>query len=324
MHNAQSIHIDLYVMHSALRQLDLNLLLVFEALHRRRTVNAAADELSLSASAFSHALARLRVALHDELFLRVGGSMQPTPRANELADGIALALQLLSDQIGDPSVFDPASSTQTFVFAATDFTTYALLPSVVAAFEREAPCIKVNVIPSLGRDVLADLTQGAHFVFGFSDEFSAPSVDIEKLEASADDYMVVARRGHPRLGEDLSLQRYLAERHVVVRPWRHERSVIDAALADQGLTRSVAIELPSVMAAPFIITGTDYLITLPRQAAHQLAASAQVDLYEAPFDTPRFTPTVYYRRSHTHLAWHRWMRNRIVAAITANGLAVLN
>lgn len=315
MHNLQSIHIHLYIMHSALRRLDLNLLLVFDALHRRRTVTAAAEELSLSASAFSHALTRLRSALHDELFLRVGGGMQPTPRANELADGIAQALQLLSDQIGDAYAFDPTSSDQTFVFAATDFTTYALLPLVVAAVDREAPGIKVQVIPSQGRDVTADLTQGAHFVLGFSDEFSPPSADIERLEAPSDDYVVVARRGHPRLGKKLSRQRYLAERHVVVRPWRNEASVIDIALAKQGLTRSVAIELPSVMAAPFIITGTDYLITLPRQAAHQLAASAQVDLYEAPFPTPRFTPTVYYRRLHAHLAWHRWMRNRILSAI---------
>lgn len=75
--------------------------------------------------------------------------------------------------------------------------------------------------------------------------------------------VVVARRGHPRLGKKRSRQRYRAERHVVVRPWRHEASVIDAALAEQGLTRAVAIERPSAMAAPLIVTGTDYLINRP-------------------------------------------------------------
>lgn len=302
-------------MHSALRRLDLNLLLVFDALHRWRSVTAAAEELALSTSAFSHALSRLRTALHDELFLRVGGAMQPTPRAQELADGIAQALQLLTDRIGDAYEFDPATSEHTFVFAATDFTTYALLPSVVTAVEHEAPGVRMRVIPSQSRDVLTDLAQGAHFVLGFSDEVLPAPADIERLEAPSDDYVVVARRSHPRLGKRLTLKRYLAEHHVVVRPWRNEPSVIDTALAAQGYARKVAIELPSVMVAPFIVTGTDHLITLPRQAAHQLAASAQVVVHEAPFPTPRYIPTVYFQRRHMHLAWHRWMRNRLFSAI---------
>ena len=315
LHVMQTLHPYLHAMHFALRRLDLNLLLVFDALHRWRSVTAAAEELALSTSAFSHALSRLRTALHDELFLRVGGFMQPTPRAQELADGISQALQLLADRIGDAHEFDPATSEHTFVFAATDFTTYALLPSVVTAVERETPGVRMRVIPSQSRDVLADLVQGAHFVLGFSDEVSPVPTDIERLEAPSDDYVVVARRGHPRLGKRLTLKRYLAEHHVVVRPWRNEASVIDTALAAQGHKRIVAIELPSVMAAPFIITGTDHLITLPRQAARQLAASAQVVVHEAPFPTPHYIPTVYYQRRHMHLAWHRWMRNRLLSAI---------
>lgn len=303
-------------MHESLRRLDLNLLLVFDALHRRRSVVAAADELALSASALSHALTRLRNTLNDELFVRVGGGMRPTPRADELADGIAQALQLLSDQIGDATRFDPANSDHTFVFAATDFTTFCLLPRIVEAVAREAPRVQLRVLPSQSRDVLGDLTAGAHFVLGFSDEFSQRAVDIEAIEAPADDYVVVARRQHPRLGQKLTLKRYLAERHVVVRPWQHEGSVIDAVLARQDLSRSVAVELPSVMAAPFIIARSDHLITLPRQAAHQLSAAAQVTLYETPFPSPRYTPTVYHQRRHTHVAWHRWMRERILSAIS--------
>ncbi len=302
-------------MHSALRRLDLNLLLVFDALYRRRGVTAAAEELSLSASAVSHALARMRLALHDELFVRASSGMQPTPRADDLAPGIAQALQLLSDRIGETATFDPAHSDQTFVFAATDFTTYALLPQIAAAVERDAPAVKLRVIPSQGRDLLADWREGAHFALGFSDDFSPPPADVERIEARPDDYVVVARREHPRLGQKLSLKRYLAERHVVVLPWRHEAGVIDTALARQGLRRSVAVELPSVMAAPFIITGTDHLITLPSQAARQLAQSAQVQLHDAPFAVPRYTLTVYYQRRHAHLAWHRWMRGRILAVL---------
>ena len=302
-------------MHSALRRLDLNLLLVFDALYRQRSVVAAAEELSLSASAASHALSRLRTALADELFLRAGGAMCPTPKANELAAGIAQALQLLSEQIGDASSFDPKTSDHCFVFAATDFTSFALLPTLIARIEKAAPHVKIQVIPSQSHNAVDDLNAGAHFALGFSDEFIAPPTEVERMELAPDDYVVVARNGHPRMGKALSLKRYLAERHVMVRPWRQERGVIDTALAQIGMARTVAVELPSVMAAPFIVARSDLLITLPRQAAQALALSAQVTLYAAPFQTPSYTPTVYYQRRHLHAAWHHWMRREIAATL---------
>lgn len=311
----QSVQRILHLMHSILRRLDLNLLIVFDALHRRRSVVAAAEELSITASAFSHALTRLRSALNDELFIRAGGVMQPTPRANELAGGIATALQLLTRQIGDDTSFDPSASDQTFIFAATDFTTFALMPALITRMESTAPRLRIQVVPSQSRDALSDLTSGAHFVLGFSDEFAATAPDVERLEAKPEDYVVVSRKGHPRISKTLSLKRYLAERHVLVRPWQKGIGVIDAALNKEGLERDVAVEIPSVMVAPFIIARSDLLITLPRRVAQALAECAQVVLHAPPFPTPAFRPTVYFQRQHTHLAWHRWMRDQIVATL---------
>ena len=83
------------IMHSVLRRLDLNLLLVFEALLRLRTVAAAAEELAMSPSAFSHALARLRTTLADDLFVRIGHIMQPTALAEDMAEAYALPWKCL-------------------------------------------------------------------------------------------------------------------------------------------------------------------------------------------------------------------------------------
>ena len=305
----------LHVMHSVLRRLDLNLLLVFDALYRLRTVARAAEELSISSSAFSHALSRLRSAFNDELFLRAGGVMSPTPRADELSGSIGEALQLLSKGIGDASNFDPSTSEQTFIFSATDFTSFALLPTLIAHIEQVAPRVQLRVVASQSRNAISDLTAGAHFALGFSDELSATTPGIERIEAAPGDYVVVARRGHPRIGKSLTMTRYMAERHVVVKPWRQEQGVIDEALGRKGLARSIAVEIPSVMAAPFIIARSDLLITLPRAAAQALAEAAQVELHSAPFVTPAYTPTVLFQRHHIHVAWHRWMRNQIVSAL---------
>lgn len=296
-------------MHSILRRLDLNLLLVFEAMFRHRSVVAAAHELAISPSACSHALARLREGLGDELFFRTGSSMQPTPRAAEMAEGITRALHTLSTQLGDPAAFEPGSSTQSFTFAATDFTTFALMPALISKIEHEAPHVRLKVVHSRHRDAYSDLVQeGAHFVIGFSDEFNPEQDGVEVLQGHTDDYVVVVRRGHPRIGESLSLAQYLAERHVIVKPWQDEQSVIDLALSKGDWTREIAIELPSVMAAPFIVANSDLLITLPRQAALQLEASAAIVIFSAPFEVPSYTLNVYFQHRHLSSPWHRWMR----------------
>jgi DNA-binding transcriptional LysR family regulator len=316
MYALHLVQLILNVMHDILRRLDLNLLLIFDAVYRRRSVVDAADELAMSPSACSHALARLRDALHDELFIRAGAGMQPTARADLIAEGVTEALGVLSERLGGTESFEPASSTRTVSFAATDFTAFALLPSIIRELEKRAPRVRVRVVTSRNRDAQEDLYAGrADFVLGFSDEFGPANEGVEAIDAGADDYVVVARSRHPRIRAPLSLDAYLAERHVVVAPWAQERSVIDMALAKLGVSRDVAVELPDVMVAPFIVANSDLLITFPRRAAHQLAATARITPYDAPFETPRFTLKIFFQRRKLHSPWHRWMRDQIKAAI---------
>jgi DNA-binding transcriptional LysR family regulator len=314
-------HAILHIMHSALRRLYLNLLLVFDALFRHRSVVAAADELAISPSACSHALARLRDGLGDALFFRAGSSMQPTPRATEMAEAIAQALDVLSGQLGESATFAAGSSAQSFTFAATDFTTFALIPALVSRIEHEAPHVHLRVVHSRHREACNDLVQeGAHFVMGFSDEFSPVQEGVEVLQGHADAYVVVARQGHPRIRKKLSMAQYLEERHVVVKPWQEETGVIDAALNKRGWARQIAVEVPSVMAAPFIVANSDLLITLPRLAARQLEASAAITIFEAPFELPSYTLNVYFQHRHLHHSWHRWMRSQIEAVLQGTSI----
>ncbi|MEN5035335.1 LysR family transcriptional regulator [Pseudomonas sp. TWI929] len=303
-------------MHDALRRLDLNLLIVFDALYRHRSVVAAATELSLSPSACSHALSRLRSSLMDELFIRADSSMQPTAKADEVAIGISHALQILTENLGTASGFEPRTASETFVFAATDFTAYALLPLLIARLEKEAPKLKTKVVYSTQRDPWRELGEGkVHFVLGVSDEYSAPYEGIEELTCFSDDYVVVARRGHPRIKDELTLERYLTERHVVVMPWSDTGSVISSSLNKQDAHREVAVELPSVMAAPFIVANTDLLITLPRRAAVQLSSAAPLEIYQAPFETPRYTLKVFYHVRNGSKPASKWLREQMMLAL---------
>lgn len=316
MHVLHYFHKVMKFMHSNLRRLDLNLLLVFDALFRHRSVAAAADELAISPSAYSHALARLREALDDELFVRAGNAMQPTVQAELMADGVADALHILSDRLTSAAPFVPATSAQTFVFAATDYTAYALLPALVSQLERAAPRLRIKVIYATHQDSQDDLREGRiHFALGVSHGHAVPSEGIEAFDLVTDEYVVVARQGHPRIGTGLSLGQYLAERHVAVLPWNDSIGVIDSALARQGLRRDVAVELPSLMAAPFIVANSDHLFTVPQRAALQLSGAASLVMHAVPFETPRYTLRMLYHPRRSGTAGHRWMREQMLLAM---------
>jgi DNA-binding transcriptional LysR family regulator len=310
------LHGKMNIVHDALLRLDLNLLLVFDALFRHRSVAAAADELAMSPSACSHALSRLRAALSDELFLRHGSAMQPTAQAEQIAPRIAESLANLSETLSGAAAFTPATSTQTFLFAATDFTAFALLPALVARLATTAPHIGIKVVYSAHRESLDELAAGrVHFALGFSHESGILSEGVEALECFTDDYVVASRKKHARIRSSLSLDQYLAERHVVVLPWTDSGSVIDAALAERGLKRDVAVQLPSVMAAPFVVANSELLITLPRRAAQRLSGAAPIRLFEAPFPSPRYTLRIYFHARHSNASAHRWMREQMLQAL---------
>lgn len=302
-------------MHANLRRLDLNLLLVFDALFRQRSVVAAADELAMSPSACSHALGRLRDALGDELFVRAGSAMQPTVQAELMAEGIGEALALLAERLSSAAPFDPASTTQTFVFAATDYTSFTLLPGLIARIEPLAPHLRIKVVYATQQDSLDDLREGrVHFALGVSHERALDDT-LEAIECFSDDYVVAARKSHSRITGELSLEQYLAERHVVVLPWSDAVGVIDVALARRGIHRDVAVQLPSLLAAPSIVAASDYLLTLPRRVAQQLNADGALALHPAPTELPRYSLRILYHPRHASRPGQRWLREQMLQAL---------
>jgi len=299
-------------MHMSLRKIDLNLLLVFDALYRNRSVTIAADELAMSPSACSHALSRLRQALSDELFVRYDSAMQPTAQAEQLAGAVSEALRLLSSGLGASGPFNPATSKQTFTFAASDVTSLAILPGLIARLESLAPRLQLRVISSSHRDSLDDLATGrAQFVLGFADEYSGSYEGIEALEGFTDDYVVVASSAYTVVSSALSFDQYLSARHIAVMPWTDAGSVIDAALARQGLTRHVAVQVPSLAVVPLLLGSSALLLTLPRRVAAQLFHDPRFVVHETPFSSPHYTLKALFHARYAGTPGHRWIRDQL-------------
>ncbi|QEM82109.1 LysR family transcriptional regulator [Halomonas binhaiensis] len=301
-------------MHPILRRLDLNLLLTFDALYRHRTVANAANELAISPSAFSHALGRLRAALNDELFIRQGNRMHPTQRADLLATTVAESLKLLSDQLGQWQPFDPTTSQRMFVFSATDYTAFELLPRLINRLHNVAPKLRLRMTYSSRKVSIEDLASGhIDFALGYGEDRDTLPAGIDSEDWLTDDYIVIASRNHPRIEDTLDLSSYLSERHAVITPWGETSGVVDLVLQAQGLQRDVALQLPTVLVAPFVIAESELLMTIPRRAAETLQAATPIAIYPVPFTIPPYTLKLYSHSKYARSDAHIWMSRQLKA-----------
>src|ERR1700736_6129585 len=174
--------------------IDLNLLVVFDAIMRDRSVTRAGQRLGLSQPAMSHALTRLRHMLKDELFVRSPNGMVPTPRAEELATPIRIALDGLQQSL-EPVQFDASKATATFRIAVDNYAAIVLVAPIAAQVARIAPGVRLDFRPSGTLDIVDQLDRSElHLAIG------PPGVQGERFSLRRllqDQFVVVHRKGHP-------------------------------------------------------------------------------------------------------------------------------
>jgi DNA-binding transcriptional LysR family regulator len=294
-----------------LRRLDLNLLLVFEAVALERSVSKAAARLGLGQPAVSAALGRLRAALDDDLFVRVGGAMTPTPRAERLTGGVTAALDELRTSFTE-GTFEPARSTDTFTVASTDYTSLVLLPALVAAMRQKAPRAHLCVV-GYEKDEVARLTDLGAIDLALGVFPSPPTRDVV-TRLFADSFVGICRPRHPALVRGgLSLARYLEADHALVSVRRDRVGAIDRALAVSGKTRKVALVVPHLLALPPVLADTDLVAAVPARAAARFLSEGLVS-FELPVAVPRWHVHMLWSAARRKEAANAWLRAEVKAA----------
>lgn len=279
-----------------LSRADLNLLVLFEVVLQELHVGRAAERLNLSASAVSHGLGRLRRLLNDPLFLRTPKGVVPTARAVELAGPIGTVLAGARGVIATAAPFDPATSARHFTVGAPDGVSAVLLPPLLAGLGRGAPRIGIRLRqllpPAGGRSstlawepVLAELEARAMDIAVVPLETVPARFAARTLRE--EDFVVVTRAGHPFAAAP-ALERYCAANHVVVSLTGDAHGFVDDALAGLGLTRRVALTVPSFFMALALVADTDLVAAVPRAFAAAYGPRSGVALSEAPLPLPRF------------------------------------
>ncbi|MHA6307179.1 LysR family transcriptional regulator [Hafnia paralvei] len=296
------------IMHPTLRRLDLNLLLVFDAIYRHCSVRLAADELAMSTSALSHALSRLRVTLNDPLFYREGHRMCPSVYATQLAPSISSALKFLNQELTIQPEFIASASTDRVQIAITDFTALCIFPALMHKLQHEAPGLRFDLRYLPHSPALTELLAGeVDLALGFSTSDDIQYNELEEINWFKDEYVAISNISRTRL----TLADYLDARHLVVTPWNEKQGVLDLQLEQMGYTRQIALKTPSMLSAPFIVAESDLLMAIPRFAAEKLIHAANIKIFSLPFTISPFEVKIYSHKRSGQRGATKWLKRKL-------------
>ncbi len=287
---------------------DLRLLLVFDALIQERSVTRASERLGITQPAASNALNRLRHHLRDPLFLKTANGMEPTQRARDLAHPVAQALRQL-EIVLDPPVLPPGKSKWTFQMAVSDHVSIVVLPHLAERMATAAPGLDLRLKSKVLRTLPAMLDSGeVDLALGYN-----PNLP-KRFQSQAlfeDRYVCLMREGHPLSKGVLTLERFAAARHVLVRPSGDSGSLLDELLAQRKLKRRISMSVTQLISALFLIETSDMVTAIFRSTADYCLAREGFRLIarQLPLDPVQIT-MVWHAGTTAHPA-HRWMRQQL-------------
>jgi DNA-binding transcriptional LysR family regulator len=293
-----------------LKNIDLNLLRLFDAVYRQRSVGRAAESLGLTQPAASHGLTRLRLLIKDPLFVRAPGGVQPTPKADRLAAPVRLALAGIEQALNESTGFDPAQSRRSFRIHMSDIGEGRFLPEMMRMLREQAPGVHVETMPMLREEIAAALDSGRiDLAFGF-----LPMVkDTQRVQLLKDRYIVLLREGHPfartrRRGNAL-LQALRQLEFVAVRT--HSDTLRILQLLD--LEARVRLTTEHFMVLPSIVRATDLAVIMPRNIAQGFAGAGGYALVQPPLPLRDFAVALHWSRRFESDPGNRWLRQALIS-----------
>jgi DNA-binding transcriptional LysR family regulator len=293
-----------------INDIDLNLLRLFDAVYRARSVSRAAELLGLTQPATSQGLTRLRLLVKDALFVRAPGGVAPTPRAERLAVAVQSALAGLEQALNEAEQFSPTQSRKLFRIHMSDIGEARFLPDLMVALRRLAPGVRIETLPLASRDIAQALDSGRiDFAFGF-----LPTVkETQRVQLLKDRYIVLLREGHPFIKRRRSGQVLLDDlsqlEFVAVRSHSDTLRILQLLQLEDRLR----LTTEHFMVLPSIVKATDLGVVMPCNIAQIFAADGGYAIIEPPFPLRDFTVSLHWSRRFEADPGNQWLRQTIVA-----------
>lgn len=296
-----------------LQHLDLNLLLVFDALMQEQNLSRAALRLHRSQPAVSNALARLREQLGQPLFIRTARGLRPTPQALTLHVPVRQALGILQRGLGADSQIDHASE-QCFQLSMNDVAQASLLPALSAAFAAQAPRWTLRVHNDDAARLARQLSEGELDLAIDYLHLDDPQLCYQPLLEES--MWVIGRAGHPAFADGLSLAAYQAAQHVSILPRDGRGSPLEIVLGSARVRRQVQLLLPNYLPLPGIVSSTELLATVPGSLLDSLPADLPLSVAQLPVPMPAVQVSMIWHRSQELSPSMRWLREQVRAAVS--------
>lgn len=292
------------------KELDLNLLRVFDAIATHGGVTSAAEALGLSQPALSNALTRLRRAFDDPLFVRTPSGMRPTPRAQVLAPGVRGALAMLESSLSQTPGFDPATAERTYRFSTSDLGETMFLPPVIEALKREAPRVRIETTPVPMARIAAALEAGEIDLAMGSLEGRQRGVRTQAL--FREPYRLVVNAGHERARRRVARSDLASFEYVVVAPAETAHRKVEVALRRLGLSGRVAVRMPHFMAIPGILERSDLVAIVPQMLADYFCRDGRLVQQAFPAPLGGLQIRMFWHQRFERDPANRWMRELVI------------
>jgi DNA-binding transcriptional LysR family regulator len=287
---------------------DLNFLYLIDALYQERSVSRAAERLDLTQPAVSHGLSRMRVKFGDELFVRSGSGMSPTPTGERIALGAHRALELIQSDIWDGPSFSPAKSDRTFVVGMTDMGGTVILPQVISVTSTEAPSIHIKPVAVRPAEVSELLESGLiDLAWGYFGHLSEKLYQQTLFRRSLTG---IIRKGK-RKTKRMDFETFVSTPHVIASATSQTNELLQQKIREQGQTLRIALEVPYLLAIPRIIAGSDYIATVPDELADLFLRLADIEVFKLPLPIPDIAVKQYWHARYNGDAGHQWFRKMV-------------
>ncbi|MBG0566964.1 LysR family transcriptional regulator [Actinoplanes aureus] len=295
-----------------LGQVDLNLLVVLDALLREKNVTRAAERLHLSQPATSTALARLRKVLGDQLLTKHGRHLELTPRAQALIDPVREVLATIEQTIVRPPVFDPATDTRRFTVIASDYVGVMLLRPLLGRLAGVAAGLRLDATP-VDSSYLTALQRDELDIAVLPDRLVGDGLpECSRLRVLTDRFVGAVWNGHPTRKDRLDAE-LLASSPYLMYSVEGRRSIIEDELDAAGCERPVVATASGFMTMPFMLADTELVAVLPERLARRVAGAADIRILEPEMPLQPLHQSAYWHSRRDRDPGHVWLRQELLA-----------
>ena len=286
-------------------KLDLEWLSVFDEIYKTASVSRAAERLGIAQATASIALNKLRLHFGDRLFSRTALGMQPTPFATEIHPELRDVLATLERTRAPRARFDPATAAREFTVCLTDISEVVLMPTLLNRLRQTAPQVSI-VTERISSESPQRLGSGdVDLAVGFMPHLEA---GFYQQTLFAQNFVCLAAKSHPRIGDKLTIEKFQAEAHIVVTTSGTGHAIVDKTIAERGIKRNIALSTASYLGVARIVAQTELLVIVPERLGNTFAAQENIKLLTPPLKLPSFAV-----KQHWHERFHAdpgniWLR----------------